>query len=41
MRLQMKNSSEKSIGMHARGITTEAFGDPVRNSLTEASRPEI
>lgn len=37
----MKNSSEKSIGMHARGITVEAFGDPVRNSLTEASRPDI
>ena len=41
MRLQMKNSSEKSIGMHARGIIIEAFCDPVRNSLTETSRPEI
>jgi len=37
----MKDSSEKSIGMHARGTTIEAFCDPVRNSLTETSRPEI
>ena len=41
MRLQLKNSSDKGIGMHARSITIEAFCDPVHSSPTEISRPEI